>query len=107
MFVAGILVLRNTSSAPKSVCVSSVLVGPRSWDLGRPAGVRGAAGWYEEFDSARQRSVDGGSCVVVAAARHIDCTFLGSVAERRARRRSRDGARIAMNACAEEELRPL
>lgn len=103
MFVAGIFVLRRTSSAPKSVCVSSVLAGPRSWDLGKPAGVRGAAGWYEEFDSVRQRSADGCSRAVMAAARQTGCAFLGSVAERRARMRSRDGARIAINASAEEE----
>ena len=102
MFVAGIFVLRKTSSAPKSVCVSSVLAGPRSWDLGRPAGVRGAAKWYEEVDSVRQRGV-GGSRAVVTAARQMGCAFLGSVAERRARRRSRDGARIAMTAYTKQE----
>ena len=43
MLVAGAAVLRRTSRAPKSVCVSSVLAGPRSWDLGGPVGVRRTA----------------------------------------------------------------
>lgn len=34
MLVAGAAVLRRTSSAPKSVCVSSSLLGPRSRVLG-------------------------------------------------------------------------
>lgn len=92
MLVAGAVVLRRTSRAPKSVCVSSVLAGPRSWDFGAPVGVRGTEETGEEVVKVRlgRKRCGFGEW----AARQAGVAIRGRVTERRARRRSREGARI-------------
>jgi hypothetical protein len=96
ILVAGAAVLRRTSRAPKSVCVSSVDAGPRSCDLGGPVCVRGTAETWEDVVRVRldgnRRRCDFDDCVI----RHAVVEIRGHAAERRARMRSRDGARMAM-----------